>query len=35
MLSLKTSRWRLSELQAYEAECPCGFITSYPFHEAM
>lgn len=24
----KTSRWRLSEIEAWEATCCCGFITS-------
>lgn len=26
----KTSRWRLTDIEVWEAQCPCGFITSYP-----
>lgn len=26
----KTSRWRLSEIEAWESQCPCGFVTSLP-----
>ncbi len=26
----RTSRWRLSDLEAYEAQCPCCLITSFP-----
>ncbi len=26
----RTSRWRLSDIEAWEAQCPCCLITHYP-----
>lgn len=34
-LGLRTSRWRLSDLEAYEAQCPSCFVTSFPFSIAL
>jgi len=27
----RTSRWRLSDIEAWEAQCPCGFVTMFGF----
>lgn len=34
-LGPKVSRWRLSDLETYEAARPCAFITHLPFGEAV
>ncbi len=34
-LGPKTSRWRLNDLEVYEAQCPCSFITHFPLLEAV
>lgn len=31
----KTTRWRLHDLEVYEAQCPCGFITCLDFTVPM
>lgn len=28
-LSGRTARWRLAEIEAWEAQCSCGFIQSF------
>ncbi|WP_241524131.1 helix-turn-helix transcriptional regulator [Oceaniglobus indicus] len=31
----RTTRWRLSDIEDWEAQCPCGFITSLPLSAAI
>jgi len=35
LLGGRTSRWRLSDLEDYEAVCPCSFISNIPSPEAV